>query len=160
MHEIRLCSKYKLLEKRIGKLVVTREWQECDEFIVSKAIPFEGTVFDIQRAGGKGKKVTAPKPIDVEIREVTKEAIEDNQEAIEEAVEDLALYDESGNVVDESIMLVPEEPKEEPTGPEEIEGVKVIETEAPAVNEVEESPKPEKPKKAKKKGGKSGKKKR
>lgn len=176
MYEIRLCSKYGSPKKRIGKLVVTHQWQECDKFIALKAAPFEGSVFDIRAATGKGRKVTAPEPpkIVIQVVEEAAKAPAPDPPAVDprtgfikmepvpgEGEDKNVLIDEKGEVVDEAIMLVPDEPKEEP---EETEGVEVVVKEAPVSDDPETAPKLDEPKKgsgkAKKKGGKSGKKKR
>lgn len=184
MYEIRLTQKFGSPRKRIGKLIVTRQWQECDKFIASKAAPFEGSVFDLRAATGKGRKVTIPETPKKTVVEIVGKINKIIEEAVKVPAPDVdpktgfiktepvpgvgedknVLVDGNGEVVDEAIMLVPDEPKEEPKGPEEIEGVKVIETEAPESDEpeAEVEPETEKPpvKKAKKKGGSSGKRKR
>jgi hypothetical protein len=146
-HKIRLSENYGGSNKKfIGVFVVEREWKECSKDIYDIALTFEGTVYDLSPATKTPKEKPKPKapPVTVEI-----------EEPIEADSDD----------IDDTVILFPEEleeeePKEEPTGPEEIEGVEVIVKEAPAVDEVKEAPKPEKPKKAKKKSGKSGKRKR
>jgi len=190
MFKIRLSPNYKGAKKKgIGKFIVTREWRECDKFIISKAIPFEGPVYEIQRAASADrKKVKAPTPMEpvesppveqigepilepmVEVKSVSGDDVKDKEAGN-------ILTDQNGTVVNEGVMLLPEESiiPEELVDPEaesmedppEIEGVDIVVKEAPESDEPETKAEPETEKPTVKKvprkrgkGGKSGKRKR
>lgn len=147
MYKIKLCDKYGRNSKLIGAFAVKKDWRECTKEVYQAALPFEGTVYDLDPA----TITEEPKP--VELPEVTVEATEPVSIEVPETESD-----------DDTEILIPE-PSEEIKEPEptEVEGVNLTVKEEPETPEpevtkevVEEKPKAKKPKG----GGSKGKRKK